>query len=959
MSIVRVHLFGYPRIECDDEPIHIPRRKAVALLAYLAVSCATHGRDMLATLLWPDHDTSRAYAFLRNALWVLNQTPLTRFLVSTRHMAGLRANPGLWIDVCAFRAELRACCTDQTPLSSEMAQHLAVALDTQTEPFLSGFAVEDSRAFEEWQFAEADSLKQELGQGLSRLGEHHEALGAVDLAIEIARRQLALQPLNESFHRRLIRLHAQLGDRAAALAQYEACVGLLDRELGLPPEDETTDLAERIRRGALQPPSGPASPPPRKPAIPVSPTPLIGRDRDLREIENLLSQRKCRLLTLIGTGGAGKTRLAIAAAQRLAPRYPDGLYFIPLASLDSADLVPAAIAAALGIRLPRHRASARIAGDDRFEGLARHLAERKALFIFDSAEQVAHALHWVSRLLDAPNGPTLLVTSRQPLDVHGEWLYDVTGLSVPDAQAVSDDIVQATSVQLFLQSARRFDARFAPTPGDIASIADICRRLSGLPLGLELAAAWVRSASCREIQAEIARSLDFLAVEGGPGPHRHRSLRAAFAGSWALLDRDGRRALRALSVFRGGFSRDAARAVTSVDLPALAGLLSKSLVHRVPPERYEMLEVVRQYGAERLRATPDAGDQVRQRHAAFYLSLLSSQEQRLKGPQQRLAAATLAADIDNIHAAWHFAASVRRTDLIEAAAMSLFIYCDMRNHFEEGAELCSTAAQAFSPERSSHARLLYGFLEGLRAWFIHFDNAGRAEQLYARAFSVLDQAPLGRWSAFLRVLAGFSDFGEPSDRASGLLAAIAFFQEHGLLWEKAEACEAMVSVDPEASPKPPIEWARESVALHEKIGDPWGEAMAHYTLGRCFLNQAAVEAAKRQFHRSLDLRRALGEDPFGGAACLLHLGEIAENEGDPAGAIDYYHQALESTSTLGQSYSIAVIRERLAALAYRDNRMADAAAHVDKAIASFSSLGLADDEARCRALADEIQTETS
>jgi DNA-binding SARP family transcriptional activator len=506
---VHVYLFGYPRVENLGQSVSVPRRKALALLAYLSVTQSHHSRDVLASLLWPEEESAKSYAFLRNALWVLHQTPVEPWVLATRHMVGLRADEGLWVDVVQFRRLLQTCqghAHPETALCAEGAEALRTAVNLAREGFLAGFAADDSRALEEWQFGEADVLAQELALALERLSDHYETAGDVDAALLYAQRRLAAQTLDEGAYRRVMRLLAKRGDRAGALRVHEDCVRVLDLELSLEPAEETRLLAEEIRSTSTTLSLSPGSRPTRQRQFPVFRLPFVGRESDVSQILSLLAEEDCRLVTVTGTGGAGKTRLAVEAAAH-ASDFADGAVFVSLVDVESPSLAPTAILKSLGDYTESRADRGPRDAHGHLAEVARHLAGRNLLVVLDNVEHLGHDVRWLADLVASAPGPRFLATSRQELGVPGEWVFSLEGLKFPPAGSPTP-APQFPAVQLFVQAARRADAHFSPSPADIAAIGSIARLLQGNPLGIELAASWVRTMPCAAIEAEIAKSVD-------------------------------------------------------------------------------------------------------------------------------------------------------------------------------------------------------------------------------------------------------------------------------------------------------------------------------------------------------------------------------------------------------------------------------------------------------------------
>jgi predicted ATPase/transcriptional regulator with XRE-family HTH domain len=353
------------------------------------------------------------------------------------------------------------------------------------------------------------------------------------------------------------------------------------------------------------------------PRLPGTLTPLVGRSHEIAQIGVLLQEPTCRLLTLSGPGGVGKTRLALEAAHRYGSGYVDGVVFISLAPVASASYIPAAIADALNLQFR--------GGEPVGRQVLAYLWGKHLLCVLDNIEHLLKdgAADWMVELLESTPGIKVLATSRERLNLRGEWVFDVHGLPVPELPETGfepREEVQNSCLALFLQSARRIAPDYFPEPPDWKSIVRICQLVDGLPLGIELAAGWLRILSPAEIAGEIENSLDFLEATVRDLPERHRSLRAVFDHSWVLLSVQEQIILRRLAVFRGGFERDQARSVSNANLLELSNLLDKSLILRTSPSRYDLHELVRQYAGARLIESGERAD-ICDAHLAAYLQL--------------------------------------------------------------------------------------------------------------------------------------------------------------------------------------------------------------------------------------------------------------------------------------------------------------------------------------------------
>ncbi len=379
--------------------------------------------------------------------------------------------------------------------------------------------------------------------------------------------------------------------------------------------------------------------------LPSPRTSFVGRASELDEIDRLLGDPDCRLLTLVGPGGAGKTRLALAAAAHRIERYPQGVHFVPLVSVASPEFLAPAVAESIQFAVDGAHS-----GFSAQEQLLDYLSERSTLLVLDNFEHLVDGTDLLGEIIERAPKVELLTTSRERLNLQSEWVLDVHGLGLMD-----NGNGGSGALRLFEERATRIEPDFS-LDDQRADAHRICRLVEGLPLGIELAASWVSVLSCREIAAEIEKNIDFLATSMRDIPERHRSLRAAFDQSWSLLSGEQQGVLARLSVLRGDFGREAAVAVAGADLRLLSSLVSKSFVRRSDFGRYELHELLRQYSAEKLAAqSPDALEATRERHARYYLGALSDCREALVGEGVVRARDELRRELDNVRAAAEWA----------------------------------------------------------------------------------------------------------------------------------------------------------------------------------------------------------------------------------------------------------------------------------------------------------------
>lgn len=727
MSELKLCVFGPPRLERDGQPLEVSRRKALALLIYLAVTRQPHSRDALATLFWQDSDQREGRASLRRTLYRLNKELGEGQLSISPETISLDPQANLWLDSAAFHRHATAGLTPRhggEQMTPEQLAHLAEAAALYTDDFMAGFTLPDCPAFDEWQFFQREELRQQLADVLQALITWNGARAAYGAAIEYARRWLALDPLHEPAHRELMRLYAWDGQHTAALRQYQECVRLLDAELGVEPESETTELYTIIKARRLAAPPVPAVPATiREPQqrdihpataaqqqrhihhnLPSPPAGFVGRQHDIADIIRRLTDPACRLLTLTGPGGIGKTSLALRVGQILADAWAgedelaDGILFVPLSTVSTASGLASALAAAAHFDFYPDVSP--------IQQVLDYFHTRRMLLILDNFEHLRAEVGFVTALLNAAPGLRLLVTSREALNLQQEWFHPISGLAFPPTDDVTSlaQLAHYDAVHLFEQRARQVRSDFSLSR-ERTQVVRLCRLVEGMPLAIELATAWLKVLSVEQVVGKLEHGLDILIARDPNTPDRHRSMRAVLEQSWLLLSADEQRTLARLSVFCGGFSLEAAEAVAGASFAVLATFVEKSLLRSVDG-RFQMHELLRQFAAEQLAADPQAAHTAHAQHSAYYLTFLAEREARLLGTEQQAAVAEIAQEIENVRTAWGWAIAHRDLALLDRALYSCFHYYLTRSYFQEGEEIFSLAAAITSDAGDPEAAAL-------------------------------------------------------------------------------------------------------------------------------------------------------------------------------------------------------------------------------------------------------------
>ena len=894
---LRICLLGRFEVAVDSRVIREDDwrlRKAASVVKLLAL-VPDHNlhREQVLNMLWPDLGARAAVNNLYQTLHVARRTlePEAtgyRYLSMREEHLTLCPDGSAWVDVQAFERAAKEARGSRQPAAYRAAINL-----------YSGDLLPRDR-YEEWAERRREELLRTYSTLLFELAAQLEERDALDRAAVALQEIVAREPTHEEAHVRLMRVYARAGQRHGALRQYEHLEQTLRRELGVEPQAASQHVYEEILAGrVLVPPSANPERPPEvsKHNLMGSLTSFVGREREKQEVERMLGTT--RLLTITGTGGSGKTRLAQEVARDLTESYPDGVWLVELAAVAEGSLVGGTVAEVLGV--PEQP------GRPLEVTLVEALREKNLLLVLDNCEHVVHVVASLAELLlSSCPGIRILATSREILGVAGEVFWQTPPLSGPAHEGTTEELEGYESVRLFVQRARYRNPAFALTRQNAAAVAEICARLEGIPLAIELAAARV-GFSVHEIARRLDDSLKLLTSGNRTATPRQKTLRGALDWSHDLLSGPERLLFRRLSAFAGGWTLEAAEVVGSGDgieeyevLDLLSGLVDKSLVLANAAEdgsvRYRLLEPVRQYARERLRTSSET-QKVHLTHACWCLELVEKAQGGLQGPEQLSWVELVQEEHANAQAAlsWSLEAEPK-TALRLTATLGYFWY--RYGRITEGRHwLEAVLAQTGDIQSATRAKTLR--LAGVLS-----EESGlyeQAEKLHEQGLDLYRRLENKEGiAASLTSLGALAYAVGDLERAmlvtqESLVLKRELGDERALMSSRNNLGEMMQKAGRLAEAQALFE---ENLTSDEILGDEWGKAVSRLNLGILAIEQHDPTRSEKLLLESLRAFRRLGDEDAT-SECLDSLAGVAGTQGEGVRAATLFGAAEAAREVLG------------------------------------------------------------
>jgi DNA-binding SARP family transcriptional activator/predicted negative regulator of RcsB-dependent stress response len=914
-----IHLLGRFDIQLDGIPLDsFSTDKVRALLAYLAVeNTYAHRREKLATLFWPDQTDERARQSLRQALTSLKQCLGGEdHLIITPQSIQIQLSDELQIDAVSYMM-LSSACDHHEHRALSMCypciQRQIEMADLYEDEFLRGFPSLSSEPFEEWLLLTRENMHQIAMQTYTNIAHYYQQKDEKDLAIRIIRKQLSWIPWHEEGYKDLMSLLASQGNRTAAMAEFERCKSALDIEFGVKPTQETIKLYEQIKENDW-----------KTTAIfskkTSTFTPFIGRKVEISLIADMMSKPACRLLSIVGAGGSGKTHLALQMAQLFEGLYTDGIYFVPLADTSSCLEAQQATVSCLGAA-PE---------PDSLTQLFEILSTQNLLLILDNFEQLIENCDFLSQILHKCSQVQIIVTSRERLNLMEEWTFSLEGLSYPQTDInIYSNYMSFDAINLYEQRAKQVDSNFQITETQLPHIQKICRLVEGFPLGIELAASTITEQSCALTAEEL--SLNLAAVESPMRniPARHRSLSAAFEHSWKLLPESEKIALSSLSVFNGSFTIDAADHICQISKQQIAALGRRSLLRNIGDIRYGFHEIVHQFAREKCGKL----EVLQNQHAAYFSMQVEKNHASLNNDCIKL----FQNDRNNLLSAWHWSMNQKKYGITEKLLPAIYNIFSMYGPITEG-EVNLYKAIENIPDKTYINLICQIYLALGRLLNEQF----KIEEAVSCGKYVLDHSKSHYYLAQAYLLEGQAYFikGDCKEAFPLLQKALEMNQKiQNLQLELDILCElgrvAYRMYDYEDS----IQYCNHSLEIAHRLENQNSKGITHTTLGSVYFYLGDPVQSVDHYETALEIFHSLG-DRRNQARILNNLSNVFADQGKLSASIDNANLALSIHSEMKNIRGKGVVMQNIGATLWQLGCYEEARKTYEQALAIYRIIAM-------------------
>lgn len=671
-----VQLFKEPAVRVNGKVVKLPQGKSAALLYFLAYEDRAVHRDELLYLFWPDQAESKARTNLRQLLRSIKKLPfLENLSISKTHVQ--------W----TVETDIKKYKTFIADKNFHQAASIFKGL------FLENFRFIDLPEFQSWLNFERNSLLNEFRTELKAQAKTQEASDNYQEAAQFLEYLHDLEPDNEDIFRHYFKTLYLSKQQEKALASFSTYQHFLEHQLGVKPSLETLNLVNALKaQNTVDTDISEQKTTRIRVQLPNFSTSFIGRQKELETLSSQLLKDDCRLLTLVAAGGMGKTRFSVKLAKHLLNQFPDGVYFIGFEAVTSSHGIVSKIIESLDHKVAN--------GLNPQESLFDFLQDKSTLLIFDNMEHLVSDLSIIPDILNYCNNLKIIATSRERLNLQAEWLHDLDGLSHS-----SED---SDAFQLFVQSAKKAKSSFVVTTENTRSILQICEYLKGMPLATELAASWLRILPCEEVLHELKQDLKLLETTVNDIPQRHLNIQTVFESSWTALSETEQLLLVKISVFEGGFSKEAAEKATEIYFPQLLLLINKSFLKQGENNRFEIHPLIQQFIRQKALDHDQLKD-IEKEHCQYYLNYVKRYENFFEHDDVKASRSAIFLEIANIQKAWNFATHHEREDLLFLADFTLFICFLYEARMQEGMNFFKEASQVITSESLVHARILHRY----------------------------------------------------------------------------------------------------------------------------------------------------------------------------------------------------------------------------------------------------------